>query len=379
MWLQKYKSKKLDEYVGKAVVEEIRKWVGEPLIIYGATGVGKTLLAELIAQDREWDIYQVNDENIQQALTAANTKTLFGGEKLILVEDIEQLRDLKELGKLVDETKSPLILTTRDYSNKRLATVKKKCKSLQIKRPLPATLRKYLEAILDAEGIECERDVLEKIVKGAQGDIRAAILDLEALSIGRGKIKEDDVQSMSLTRDRTTDIYKALSQIFGGKDIQKVISSTWDLSEQPKDIIWWVEENTPRLYQDRESLANAFENISKSDRYIGRILNRQYWGFLRYANALMTAGVNCVRPERVNYIQYMFPSYFSALGRTKKDRNIEGSIAEKISPTIHVSKKVAIKEYIPLYSVLLKKKSIDVEELTQTYNLTDEEIQYLVS
>ncbi len=378
MWTLSHRPKSLDEYVGNAAKDEMRGWGGEPLIVHGATGVGKTLLVELTAQERGFEIYRVDGENIGQALDAANTKTLFGGEKMLLVEDADAIKDMKALGELIGESKSPVVLTTSDFASKRLASVKKKCKAIQLKRHLPQTIVKYLSEICEKEGVACEKSALEAIAKGCQGDIRAAILDLEVLASGKKSITAGDLSALSFERDRGSDIYKALSIIFGGRDFGKVVASTWDLGEQPKDVIWWVEENMPKLYQDRESLAGAFESLSRADIFLGRITNRQYWGFQRYANTLMTAGVNCHRPPKVNYAPYSFPGYFMALGRTKGDRNIEDSIAEKMGRHLHVSKRVAKMEYIPLTRTLMRKDNALVGEAKLHYGLTDDEAEYLV-
>jgi replication factor C large subunit len=378
MWVQRYRPGCLDDFISKAAVSEIRGWDGSPLIVYGATGVGKTTLVELVAKDRGWDVHLVDDDSIQSAQDIANTKSIFGGEKLVVVEDADSIRDLKALSALVVGSRSPVILTTSDYSSRRLATLKKKCKSLQIKKPLPSSISKVLALICAAEGVKCEKSVLDAVAKNASGDLRSAIHDLNALSTGRGQVLEEDLESLSQNRDRTQDIYRALSTIFGGRNLKEVISSTWDLSEQPRDIIWWVDENMPKIYREREAIGGSMEALSRSDLFLGRIQNRQYWGFLRYANALMTAGVNVCRPQKLSFTQYGFPAYFMALGRSKSQRNIEDSIAEKISPHIHTSKKQFKKHYISLFRLLISRGKMDEGALSQ-FRLTPEEVEYLSS
>ena len=376
MWHVKHKPNSLDGFMGKAAVEEARGWDGKPLIVYGATGTGKTLLAGLIAAERGWATVHVSDENIGSAKSIANTGSLYGTKKLLLIEDVDSIKDIKAVGELVEDSGNPIIMTTADYGDRRLSTLKKKCGKLQLRRPLPASIVKRLQEICDAEGVKVERQVLEEIAKKSGGDVRSAVTDLETLAKGRGNVGAGDAIVLP-ERDRQSDIYKALSTIFGGRDFKRVVESTWDLSEQPKDVLWWVEENTPRLYADGKSISEAYGNLAKADVYLGRIMRRQYWGFLRYANVLMTAGVNASRPDKVSYTQYMFPGYFAALGRSKGGRNTEDSIAAKMGPPLHASGRIIRREYIPLYSLLLKRKNVTAEELRQTFNLDDDETEYL--
>jgi replication factor C large subunit len=360
-------------------VEEARKWDGKPLILYGASGTGKTLLAKLIAAEKGWDVVEVSDENIGEAESIANTGSLFGTKKMVLIEDVDSIRDIKAVGELVEKTGSPVLMTTSDYGNKRLSTLKKKCGRIQLRRPLPASIVKYLEGVCGEEGVNVDKAVLERIAKNAGGDIRAALCDLELLAKGRVKVSEGDVGELLPERDREVDIYRALSVIFGGRDFNKVVESTWNLDEQLRDVLWWVDENTPRLYQDKTAIGEAYGNLARADVFLGRIMRRQYWGFLRYANVLMTAGVNTSRPSKINFTQYMFPGYFAALGRSKGVRATEEGIAGKMSPMLHASARIIKREYIPLYKLLLKKKKMSAEEVRQQFNLDESEVEYLSS
>jgi len=379
MWHLKHRPQALEGFIGKAAVEEARKWDGRPLIIAGPTGTGKTLFAHLLALEREWEVVESDGSDTEKAEAAANTGSLFGGRRMLLIEGVEAVKDIKGLGALLEHAGNPIVFTTDDPGSKRLATLKKKCQLLQLRRPLPASLVKRMQSVADSEGVRVERPVLERIAKNAGGDIRAALSDLETLSCGKKSVSERDMEGVLAERDRGSDIYRALSIIFGGRDLREVVESTWGLSEQPRDIIWWVEENTPRLYNDREAIAGAYGSLSRADVFLGRIMRRQHWGFLRYANALMTAGVNVMRPAKINFTQYMFPGYFAAMGRTKGNRNIEKSIAGKMGPHLHVSGKSVAKDYIPLYRTLLSKGKVAPGELQEHYRLEDEELEYLTA
>ncbi|HHQ45026.1 MAG TPA: hypothetical protein ENN13_02700 [Candidatus Altiarchaeales archaeon] len=377
MWSVKHKPKSLSEFHGTPkAVEFMTAWDGSPLIIHGKTGVGKTLLAELTAVEKGWDIVKVDSDNIDVLKNSAATKSLFGGRKLFLVEDVDEQNTTK-LADFINVCKNPLIMTTRDYSSRKLSTLKKKCGELQLRKPMAASIGAFLKTVCDAEGIEAEKDVLKELGKNAGGDYRAALHDLEALSAGSKKITEKDLEQL-YPRDVKKDIYACMSTVFGGRDLKEVVESTWNIGEQPKDVLYWIEENTPLLYSSKESRTRAFEHLSRADIFLGRIQNRQYWGFLRYANPLMTGGVNLSRPDKVNYVQYKFPSAWISMSRAKTAKNMKKSIGEKLAPLLHASSTVIARQYIPLFKTLYEKKKITDKDF-EDYGLEKEEVDFILS
>ncbi|MFC2162911.1 hypothetical protein ACFLRF_04450 [Candidatus Altiarchaeota archaeon] len=377
MWIDKHKPLELDGFLGKKAVETIRAWDGRPMIVHGGNGTGKSLLAGLTCLEKGWELIEVDANNIESASDISSTSSLYGTRRLMLIEDVDSLKDIKKVTRFVAECRSPLLMTTSDYSARKLASIKKKCADLELRKPMPASLVRYLKGICMKESVQADDKVLEYIAKNAKSDIRAAINDLETLAAGRREITMEDALILS-ARDVESDIYRALSIIFGGKDLDEVGKSTWNVSEQPRDILLWIDENMPLLYKDANSIHDSMHNLSRADIFLGRIMRRQYWGFLRYVTRLMTCGVNISRPEKISYTRYQFPSYFASLGRTRVNRRIAGSISEKIGPIVHASSKVITRQYIPLFKTLLTEKVVMPEELADAYRLNDEELDFLV-
>ncbi len=379
MWTQKYKPRSLGEIFGnRKLIEIIKgyKWK-KPLLIYGASGVGKTVISETIARELNYELIEINERNIENAKNISQTSGIFGKRKLILVDNVDQIENIKLVVQLLKETKNPTLLITSDLSSKRLKTIKTLCEKIQIRRPHTLTIVNILLDICKKEKIEVEKRLLEEIAKNSNGDIRSAINDLETIAKGKKRIKEEDLEILE-KRDRETDIYNALNLILMGKDFQKALESTWNLSEEPRNILLWIDENLPRVFRGKDEINLAYHFLSRADIFIGRVMRRQYWGFLRYANPLMTGGVNLAKGNsRVNYTRYQFPMYIIKLSRTKKERDIERSIGEKLSPFLHVSEKIVTKEFIPLFRILLKNEKIDEKELVERFGLNPDELEYL--
>jgi len=378
MWSEKYKPNRFPEILGNPkLIEEIKKYKWKkPLLIYGSTGVGKTVLAEVIAREFDFDIVHVKNENIDSAIVTSQTSSIFGGKKLILIDHVDKIGDIKKVAELIEKTRNPTILITSDFSSRRLKTIKKLCEKLQLRKPHPATIRNILENICRKEGIHTSKEILMRIAENSSGDIRSAINDLQTVGMGKGRIEEKGLELLG-PRDRTTDIYEVLSKVLIKRDFNQALQSTWNLNEQPRDILLWIDENLPRIYRSREEVEKAYHYISRADIFLGRIIRRQYWGFLRYANPLMTGGVNISKGAHVNFARYQFPLYFAKLGHTKKERALKKSIGEKLSPRFHVSGKIIAQQYVPLLRVMLKNKKLTENELVQNYGLNPEEIEFI--
>jgi len=375
MWLEKYKPKKFEEIVGNDTA--VRKLINyswkKPLLLYGPTGIGKTTLVELLSE--KFDLIWASDENLDKLKEISNTKSLFGKKKLIIFDNVDMISEIKKVTEFLKETKVPTILITSDFKSRRLGTIKRICEKLQMRKPQLTTIVNLLQKICTKENIKVKsKEVLLKIAENSNGDIRAAILDLETVSKGKEQISENDIEVL-VSRDKVGDIYKSLSVILLKNNIREAIESTYDLNEQPRDVLFWIDENSPKVIHDKKNLKKAFYYLSRADIFLGRILKRQYWGFLRYANSLMTAGVNVSKGKKIHFVRYQFPFYIIHMSQTKKERNLKKSIAEKLSREIHDSQKTIINEFIPLFKILLKEKKINRDEFAEHFRFTNEELE----
>jgi replication factor C large subunit len=378
MWIKKYKSGGIDDIAGNPkLIQELKSYNWKkPLLIYGPPGIGKSALVEAIVKEFDFDLVEITDENLGNAIATAQTASIFGRRKLILIDNVDQIKDMRKITELLKETKNPTVLVTSDFSSKRLATIKKICEKAQMRRLTAKGIEKLLRDICDGEGISPEDGVLNRIAENSGGDIRSAINDLETLAKGKKNVSLKDTDILGV-RDRSVDIYKVLNTILMKKDFNEAVRSMYDLDEQPRDVLLWIDENMPRVYRGGD-VERAYRYIAKADIFLGRIIRRQYWGFLRYVSPLMSGGVNISKSRGVNFTMYKFPSYIIKMSQTKKDRAIKKSIGQKLSPLLHVSGRMINREYIPLFRTLLKNGKIGKDDLMEKYRLGVDEIEYLI-
>jgi len=398
-WSEKYRPVKAEDVVGNtSSIEEARKWVaqwkaGKPkkkaLLIYGNVGTGKTSLAYALAVEADWEILEMNasDKRSQDVVEqiagfASQTRSFFGKTKVILVEEIEGLSGTADRGatsaliEVIKNTSAPIILTCNGLENKKLSGLKVHCEQVQMKKAAPGVVVKLLKGILDAEGVLVEDiSVLQRIVDNADGDLRSAINDLQALAQGESVVKKDSV--FLEQRNRPIDIWKAMQKIFKSSDYASCRKILWDLDEEPRNVITWLDENIPAEFQGNQERARAFNNLSRADVFLGRVTNRQYWGFLRYVNDLMTVGVRFSSDKpSFSFTKYQFPSYIWKMGSTRGKRAKEAAIAEKIGPFVHESKRRVINNYLPLMNnVFAKDKKAGLAMLAK-FELEEEQLDY---
>jgi replication factor C large subunit len=380
MWTEKYKPLRAEDVLGNPkVTEDLKKYNWKtPVILYGPPGCGKSVLAKALANESGYDIVEINDDNIKNGKTIAESSSLFGNRKLIVFDNADNIDDIGEVSDILKITKNPTILITSDFESKRLATAKKLCEKFQMRRPSPVSVAKLLESIAAKEGIEADKELLKEIAEKSEGDFRAAVNDLETLASGRKKIVKEDLSILE-GRDRVSDIYKALSTIFLKKDIQESQRSTYDLDEQPQNVLLWIDENLPSFVKGPQEISRCYDYLSRSDIFMGRIMSRQYWGYLRYAGTLMTSGVTASKGDKVSFnVRYQFPFYIIRMGQTKKERNLKKSIGKKMGPRLHCSSKDVANSYIPLYRTLIQAKKVEAKTLGEEFKLEKEEMEYLL-
>lgn len=377
MWSEKHSPKDFQEFAGNnSAVSGILCYAWKkPLLLTGPCGCGKTVFTKLLAKEKNWEIIKVSDDNIESAGAMAQTTTLFGDKRLIVVDDAELMKKTKEVEELLKTSRNPTIAVSSDLSSKKLKNIKKICEKASFQKPQAATVANHLSKICVKEGLTSSPSILKEVASNAGGDIRAAVNDLQCVYAGKTSVGESDL-SLLFDRDVGSDIYSFLSMVYGGKPLSEIVEASWDLSEQPDAILFWVEENMARIYTDKSALCEAMDFIARSDIFLGRIRRRQYWGFLRYASPLMSGGVAAARPHKINYSRYMFPGFYGMLGRTKKDRNLRKSIGLKAAPKLHVSAGVFDKQYINLFKQLISKNRLTVDELSDEFNLSEEEAEY---
>jgi replication factor C large subunit len=372
LWARKYAPKNLKEFVNqKEAVEIFLKWIknwkpgGKALMFYGPPGTGKTALIEAYAKEKNLDFIEMNASDYRSASQirevlgqSMRQRSLFGRGKIFLLDEIDGIAGAEDRGgmaeiiKIIQESAFPIIFTCNNPWDPKLKNLRNYCQLVEFKKIHVFDIEKRLSQICEKEGIKAEKEVLRELAKRAEGDLRAAINDLETIARGKKKIQLEDLKVLG-NREVEASIFDALKTIFKTKSALAAKLSISNVDKDPEEIFWWIEHNISREYEKPEEIAKAFEILSKADLFKQRIVKRQDWSLKKYMIDLMTAGVaNAKREMYRKFTKYEYPSKLVVLGKTKVERKEEKEKLLELSKELHCSTKKIRSEYLPYFKIM---------------------------
>jgi len=389
-WTEKYRTVSLKDFKGqdeaiarlKYFVINFRKGK-RAAILYGPTGSGKTSLINALAHDMGFEIIEMNasdlrnKEQIEIVLNQASSqKSLFAKSKILLIDEIEGISGYYDRGgpraisELIDSARFPIFMTTNNPWDKKLNELRKRAELVEIKETDYKAVTDVLKSISMKEKLFIREDILKAIAIKSKGDVRAAINDLQSISLNKEEI---DVSCID-EREKEEGIFDALKKIFKAAKIDSQLLNTFDSVDMPiEQVFLWIEENIPIEYNNGEEIAKAFDALSRADVFRGRIHRQQHWRFLVYEYALLTAGIAAAKKQvRIDFTKYKRPQRVLKIWLAKQRNAKKRAIAVKIARFTHISIKKALKEF-PIMVQFLKSQGIQ-----ERLKLNQEEVEFLM-
>ncbi len=396
MWVQSHAPGALSGVVGNPdALTEVRLWgqawrqgaLQKPLLLVGPPGVGKTLTAYALANEMGWGLVEFNasgtrnKETVEKVIKAAAVNASFSGNlRLVLLDEIDGIHGSDDKGGLsaildvLKEARNPVIVTANDiYGDKRLASIRSFCRMVQYRKIPYPTISKHLREISEKEKLDYDVVSLNELAKNSSGDMRAALLDLESISSGTKKVTLEDVQQSGY-RERGENIFNVMRTLFVSPSLSEIRRARSTVEVDPDLLKKWVDENIPRQFPMTESLAIAYDALSRGDIFDGRIFRRQHYGFLKYSGDLV-ASVGLRTNERAHgFISYQFPAILKRLSVMKGSSKKE--LIKKIQTRMHGSRS-RIAQEVFYWSIILENDP-NPEEWVRTFEFDEDELGYLL-
>ena len=395
----KYQPKKTSEIIGQDIalkklkdfIVNFKKQKKKAALLYGPSGVGKTIIAHALANELELEILEVNASDVRNAEeinsmvgSAVGQMSLFSKGKIILVDEIDGLSGTKDRGglqaiiKLIEKSAFPLILTATNPWDYKFNKLRRNTEMVEFAPLDYLSIFEILKKICEKEKIKYEEEILKGLARRAGNDARAAINDLEILTIEAKELTKKSLEELG-ERNKLDTMINALFKIFKTTDPKVAIGAFDNVEEDLNEQLLWLDENLPREYTKPEDLAKAYDKLSKADVFNRRIKRWQHYRFLVYINALITAGIAVSKKEKYKtHVEYKPTGKLLKLWWAKQKSMKKKAIAEKIAEKTHTSGKEVIKDTLPYLQVAFKKNKEFREKLTDELDLSREEAEWMV-
>lgn len=400
-WTDKHKPKSLTEIIGnKETIQKFVDWIKSwekdhpqkrAAFLYGPPGIGKTVTVEALVNDFKMEFVEKNasDYRTEDAINrfaglASQYRPLFGGKRIILLDELDGLTGtadrggVKAITDIVKTTQCPIVLIANSAYDPRFTNLRNYCLLFEFKKPPVGEVTRHLKRICEIEGIQADEDALKFIAQRSGGDVRSAVNDLQALAQDKKKLTYEDVSWLGY-RDRQDTIFSVLRMIIYGRTCVSAKQAV-DLADVDIDMLFeWIYENVPEHLTDAHDLARAMDALSMADLYRGRIRSTRDWSLTRYVIDFMTAGVAMARQntKTSGWIPFKFPSRIQMLSRSKAERAMRLSIGHKIKRRCHISAIIASKEVLPYLKIIFKNNVDMAAGIAKWLDLDQEMIGYL--
>jgi replication factor C large subunit len=403
-WVIKYRPRKVEDVINQEeakskVLEWLKKWPNvtkKALLFYGPPGCGKTSLVEAISNEFGYELLEMNasdfrrKEDIERVAVRASTmQSLFasGKKKLILLDEVDGVANKEDVGgleaieHLVKVTKVPIIMTANNPWDQKLRILRDIAEFVQFRKLEKRDLMKLLHRICNAENLHCDEDALDYIVSRAEGDARAAINDLQAVGEGFGEVTLERAKAILRPRDKERDPFETLKLLFSSRYAWQARNALSQSQLDYEQLKLWLEENIPHQYTDMEDVLRAYEALSKSDIYLGRIVKSGDWDLLVYAMDLMTAGVALAAinnpRDKDKWTKYTFPQRISIMSKLKEVRSVREDLATILAKHLHTSASTAKSDVLPILKAMFVSNPEYAAKLAIGLGLSEKMIEIL--
>jgi replication factor C large subunit len=382
---EKYRPTSYKEITGQNLaIKELENFLREfpnprskkSLILHGPSGVGKTTLVHALAKEHDFDIFELNSSDLRNRIKleeilkpASNQQSLYKKNKIILMDEVDGVTGsdrggVPELIRIIQKTSHPIIMTGNDIWQTKFSSLRKCCKLVELKPLSSEDIVILLQKIIDKEGMSENHHFLKQISIKSQGDVRAALNDLQSFSAGS---TDSEIINERNKHDTIFNILKSLLQ--ERNDNLRLFDST---KMSLDEILLWIEENIPKEYKGKE-LAMAYLALANADKFRGRIYRRQFWRFLVYQNIFQSAGISYAKKyEKQGFTKYERPKRILKIWLNNQKTAKKKTIAQKYAKYVHCSTKRAMRDFPILQKIISSNPKIQSQ-----IKLNQDEIDFL--
>jgi replication factor C small subunit len=243
LYVEKYRSKVLDEYVGNETLKQVvEKYINQNdiqnLLFYGPPGTGKTTLAKLLVNNINCDYLYINAsdergiETIRDKVQGFASTASFKPLKVIILDEADfiTIQGQAALRNVIETYSiSTRFILTCNFIERIIDPLQSRCQVLKIVPPSKGEVAKHVVSVLEKENTEYDLESIKTVVNQFYPDLRK-ILNTCQLSTHDGKLILDnsllvasnyiDKVISELTKPKATS-WKVIKQIIADSNINE--------------------------------------------------------------------------------------------------------------------------------------------------------------
>lgn len=427
LWVDKYSPKTFDDiFLTSKEIQIIKKWIEDfknkkkkasnCLFLYGAPGIGKSSIANIVLNEYKYDILEYNASDVRNAKLIKDKLGKINGnvnvldcmcykkkEIGIILDELDGLTSgeksgLTEIINIIfdksmkdGQRKTPFICISNTI-NKKLDSIRKKSVELKIGKPSRITLKKIVNKITKMENLNIDEESKNHLIDVSQLDIRRIITMLEYLSKNNKQIRIEstlkilenyDKKNMELNlyeiTEKMLNKYHSIEDTYRYFSLDKTMVGLYMYENFPNFIIKNRKENSTTKI---DSICNIYDNYVESNMIDHDIFINQHYGLSKY-NSILKCSIPSF--EINNMKKYSFNKCgkinYSTLVNKSSQEYLNCKSTNKIKASICNFSNT--NNYINVCNIFYKYLIIDenydkVKELIDYYNLNSETLDKII-
>jgi replication factor C large subunit len=353
---QKYAPKSLSQIAGNEEArKEMEKWAAEveagsrpkPLLLSGPPGTGKTAAARALAAQMGWELVESDASRLRSADeiksvlgSSSSCGSLFGSRRLVIVDEIGTTSDRGSTGAiaaLAKDAAQPLIFIANDEWDDAVRPLRFSCRPVAFKKVNSRSVEAFLRKVAREEAL-ADGDYLKQIATGCGGDVRAALIDLQAFGS----------HGQPGSREREAGIFDAVRKALKAATYSDAVKAADGVDEEISSLVLWLAENVPNEYEGPAEVATAFSELSRADAFLWMVRRSGSYAFWRYARVLALAGAALSKEKPYyKFAKYSFPAKLSKMSSARGAMQRCKSAAAKVGARTHASARRARRDTLP--------------------------------